>query len=179
MSFTLHPGAERDLGEAARFYTKEAGRGVAERFLDEFERVAALLVANPGLGIPTGGNLRWFPLHGFPIRSSIVAQIWISGSWPFGINTATQGTGPTAGETPFGRVLSYANLLAQAETRFFHLMLACDASPTPPPTISSVQFQRHHGRRCPRPECPLGADHCPCRPSGVASDPELPLGLNG
>jgi len=66
VSFTLHPGAERDLGEAARFYTKEAGRGVAERFLDEFERVAALLVANPGLGIPTGGNRRWFPLHGFP-----------------------------------------------------------------------------------------------------------------
>jgi len=66
VSFTLHPGAERDLGEAARFYRREAGRGVAERFLDEFERVAALLDANPGLGIPTGGDRRWFPLHGFP-----------------------------------------------------------------------------------------------------------------
>jgi len=66
VSLTLHPGAERDLGEAARFYRKEAGRGVAERFLEEFERVADLLVANPGLGIPTGGDRRWFPLHGFP-----------------------------------------------------------------------------------------------------------------
>ncbi|WP_372922568.1 hypothetical protein [Roseovarius sp.] len=58
MSFTLHPGAERDLGEAARFYREEVGRGIAERFLDEFERVAALPVANPGLEIPTGGDRR-------------------------------------------------------------------------------------------------------------------------
>ena len=66
VSCTLHPGAEWDLGQAARFYRKEAGRGVAQRFLEEFERVSALLVANPGLGIPTGGDRRWFPLHGFP-----------------------------------------------------------------------------------------------------------------
>lgn len=66
MTVTLHSGAEHDLGEAARFYRTEAGRGVAERFLDEFERVAALLKGNPELGIPTGGERRWFPLHGFP-----------------------------------------------------------------------------------------------------------------
>jgi plasmid stabilization system protein ParE len=54
------------LADAARFYRREAGRGVAARFLDEFERVADLLVNSPGLGTPTGEDRRSFPLHGFP-----------------------------------------------------------------------------------------------------------------
>lgn len=66
MSCTLHRDAERDLGNAARFYRSEAGRAIAERLLDEFERVASLLEANPELGTLTGGQRRWFPLHGFP-----------------------------------------------------------------------------------------------------------------
>ena len=66
MSLTLHRDAERDLGNAARFYRIEAGRGVAERFLAEFESIAVLLEANPGLGMPTGDDRRSFPLHGFP-----------------------------------------------------------------------------------------------------------------
>jgi plasmid stabilization system protein ParE len=66
VSYTLHRDAERDLGKAARFYRIEAGRAVAARFLGEFERVAILLEANPGLGPVTGGERRSFPLHGFP-----------------------------------------------------------------------------------------------------------------
>lgn len=66
MTYTLHPGAERDLAQAARFYRREAGRGVAARFVNEFERIAALLVADSGLGTPIDGDRRWFPLHGFP-----------------------------------------------------------------------------------------------------------------
>ena len=66
MSYTLHRGAELELANAVRFYRREAGRAVAVRFLDEFERVARLLVENPGLGTPTGEPRRWFPLHGFP-----------------------------------------------------------------------------------------------------------------
>lgn len=66
MSYTLHRGAELDLADAVRFYRREAGRAVAIRFLDEFERVAKLLVENPGFGTPTGEQRRWFPLHGFP-----------------------------------------------------------------------------------------------------------------
>ena len=66
MSYTLHRGAERDLVEAVRFYHREAGRAVAARFLDEFERVAKLLSESPGLGTPTAEQRRWFPLHGFP-----------------------------------------------------------------------------------------------------------------
>ena len=66
MTYTLHRGAERDLADAVGFYRREAGLAVALRFLDEFERVAKLLVDNPGLGTSTGELRRWFPLHGFP-----------------------------------------------------------------------------------------------------------------
>lgn len=66
MTYTLHPAVERDLAQAARFYRREAGRRVATRFLDEFERIAQLLAAEPGLGTPTSEDRRWFPLHGFP-----------------------------------------------------------------------------------------------------------------
>ena len=66
MIYALHPSAERELAEAARFYRREAGREVAARFVDEFERVARLLAERPGLGTPTGGERRSFPLHGFP-----------------------------------------------------------------------------------------------------------------
>ena len=66
MSYSLHRGAEQDLADAVRFYRQEAGRAVAARFLDEFERVAKLLVENSGLGTPTSEQRRWFPLHGFP-----------------------------------------------------------------------------------------------------------------
>jgi plasmid stabilization system protein ParE len=66
VTYTLHRGAERDLGDAARFYRNEAGRAVAARFIEEFERIAALLSANPALGTPTGDERRWFPFHGFP-----------------------------------------------------------------------------------------------------------------
>ncbi|GHC71891.1 hypothetical protein GCM10007320_07360 [Pseudorhodoferax aquiterrae] len=67
MSFTLHPAAGQDLAEAARFYRREAGRGVALRFLAEFDRVAMLLAREPGLGTPTSEERRWFPSKGFLI----------------------------------------------------------------------------------------------------------------
>ena len=66
MNFTLHPGAAEDLAQAARFYRREGGRALAARFLDEFERVAALLHSNPAIGTPTDEQRRWFPLHGIP-----------------------------------------------------------------------------------------------------------------
>jgi plasmid stabilization system protein ParE len=66
LSFTLHPGAASDLAQAARFCRQEGGRALAARFIDEFERVAALLAANPALGMTTEEERRWFPLHGFP-----------------------------------------------------------------------------------------------------------------
>ena len=50
MTYTVHPGAERDLAQASDFYVKHAGDVVAHRFLTEFERVARLLVRTPDAG---------------------------------------------------------------------------------------------------------------------------------
>ena len=53
MTYSLHPGAEHDIANALDFYKEQAGFVVAERFLEEFERVAKLLVEYPDLGTPT------------------------------------------------------------------------------------------------------------------------------
>ena len=89
MSYTLHRAAERDLTDAVRFYRQEAGRAVAGRFLDEFERVAKLLTENPGLGTPTGEQRRWFP------QSSIAPSMSEYGSWLFVTRTVIPNTANT------------------------------------------------------------------------------------
>lgn len=66
MTYTLHPGAERDVADAIGFYTKRAGALVAERSLSEFERVARLLVEQPDIGTPTTRGRRSFPMRVFP-----------------------------------------------------------------------------------------------------------------
>lgn len=66
MNYALHRGAEQDLLEAARFYRREGGPKLANRFLDEFERVAQLLAEHPGFGTPTQHDHRIFPLRDFP-----------------------------------------------------------------------------------------------------------------
>ena len=66
MTYSLHPGAEQDIAAALDFYTEQAGLLLAQRFLDEFERVARLLVTHPGVGTPTTKGRRVFPLRIFP-----------------------------------------------------------------------------------------------------------------
>ena len=66
MTYSLHGDAALDLAQAARFYRREGGRAVAGRFLDEFERIAELLIERPGIGTPTDDDRRWFPLTSFP-----------------------------------------------------------------------------------------------------------------
>ncbi|MBX9961707.1 MAG: type II toxin-antitoxin system RelE/ParE family toxin [Burkholderiales bacterium] len=66
MTCSLHRGAEQDLTEAFRFYRREAGNGLARRFLDEFERVIRLLEEFPDIGKPTGEDRRSYPFTGFP-----------------------------------------------------------------------------------------------------------------
>ena len=66
MTASLHREAAGDLASALRYYKAEAGRGVAGRFLEEFERVARLLEAHPGLGTPTSNGRQSFPLAHFP-----------------------------------------------------------------------------------------------------------------
>lgn len=66
MSRSLHPLAADELAAAFRFYRREAGVGIAHRFLDEFERIASLVEHQPELGTPTGDGRRSYPLHDFP-----------------------------------------------------------------------------------------------------------------
>lgn len=66
MTYSLDPGAEKDIGDALDFYLEHAGPVIAERFLNEFTRVAELLAAHPGFGTPAGNGRRSFPLRIFP-----------------------------------------------------------------------------------------------------------------
>jgi plasmid stabilization system protein ParE len=66
VKYALHPAAEQDLADAVDFYAERAGRQVAQRFLDEFERVAELLAANTGLGAAASKGRRTFTLRTFP-----------------------------------------------------------------------------------------------------------------
>ncbi|MDP2760955.1 MAG: type II toxin-antitoxin system RelE/ParE family toxin [Sideroxyarcus sp.] len=66
MTYSLHPGAEHDIANALDFYSEQAGLVVAGRFLEEFERVAKLLVEYSDLGTPTTRGRRTFPLKVFP-----------------------------------------------------------------------------------------------------------------
>lgn len=66
MTYSLHPGAEHDIAGAVDFYREQAAPVVAERFLEEFERVVNLLVEYPDLGTPTKSGRRTFPLKVFP-----------------------------------------------------------------------------------------------------------------
>ena len=58
--------ADRELTEGAQFYSREGSKEVAEAFVDEFERVAALLCIQPQLGAQWGNGRRRFPLRKFP-----------------------------------------------------------------------------------------------------------------
>jgi plasmid stabilization system protein ParE len=66
MTYSLHPEAEHDIAKALDFYSEQAGPVVAVRFLEEFERIAKLLVEHPSLGTPTTRGRRTFPLKVFP-----------------------------------------------------------------------------------------------------------------
>jgi len=66
VTYSLHPEAAAELEEALEFYREQGGIGLARAFLAEFERVAVLLVSNPGFGTPTTGGRRSFPLRRFP-----------------------------------------------------------------------------------------------------------------
>jgi len=66
VTYSLHREAELDLLEAARFYRREGGVKLANRFLDEFDRVARLLVRFPSIGTPADDLRRVHPLQDFP-----------------------------------------------------------------------------------------------------------------
>ena len=66
MKVTLHPGAERDVDEAAAFYEREGSPVLAARFVAEFKRLSRLLVAHPGIGSPRSKGRRGFSMSVFP-----------------------------------------------------------------------------------------------------------------
>ncbi|MFT7721846.1 MAG: type II toxin-antitoxin system RelE/ParE family toxin [Roseateles sp.] len=66
MNRSIHRLAAEELAAAFRFYRREAGLGIAQRFLDEFERVARLIDHQPELGTPASDGRRTYPLHDFP-----------------------------------------------------------------------------------------------------------------
>lgn len=66
MKCSVSPDAERDLVEGGLYYSREASADLARAFISEFERSAALLCEQPGLGAPWRGDIRRFPLRRFP-----------------------------------------------------------------------------------------------------------------
>ncbi|MCY7315417.1 MAG: type II toxin-antitoxin system RelE/ParE family toxin [Rubrivivax sp.] len=77
VSRSIHRLASDDLAEAVRFYRYEAGAGVAQRSLAEFERVAKLLEQHAGSGTPTADGRKVHPLTDFPY--SIIYRRDVSG----------------------------------------------------------------------------------------------------
>lgn len=66
MSYWLHEEAEVELGNAAVYYAEHANKRIAETFLEEFERVVALLGTNQRLGTPKEDGMRAYPFRRFP-----------------------------------------------------------------------------------------------------------------
>ena len=66
MKYWLHPEAENDLREAARFYRDHAGASLARTFLSEFKKSASLLLRYPRLGALWGNGRRRLVLTRFP-----------------------------------------------------------------------------------------------------------------
>ena len=66
MTYVLHRLAEHDLQSAFQFYREKGSDQVAIRFLAEFDRVAELLVENPGIGTPVKSDRRSYPIRSYP-----------------------------------------------------------------------------------------------------------------
>lgn len=66
MSWSIHPEAEAELGDAAVYYATHASQMIALAFLAEFERVRDLLVENQGLGAHGDEDLRVYHFDRFP-----------------------------------------------------------------------------------------------------------------
>jgi plasmid stabilization system protein ParE len=66
MRLRTHPGARRDLDTAVNWYIAEAGSPTAARFLDEVERLKAVIVEYPHLGTPARSGARSLIFRSFP-----------------------------------------------------------------------------------------------------------------
>jgi len=63
----VHPEALADLAGAKDFYREQAGAKLAESFINEFERIAVVLLTYPGFGTTdVGDDIRKQPMRRFP-----------------------------------------------------------------------------------------------------------------
>jgi plasmid stabilization system protein ParE len=73
MNYSFHDLATEDVIAAQDYYLQHAGRAVANRFMNELDRVIQLLLVNPGFGTPTARHRRIYPLKDFPF--TLVYQV--------------------------------------------------------------------------------------------------------
>ncbi len=66
MSYSIHPDAEAELGDAAVYYATHASKMIAAAFLAEYERVRDLLVENQQRGQHGDEGLRVYHFDRFP-----------------------------------------------------------------------------------------------------------------
>lgn len=66
MSYSIHPDAETELGDAAVYYATHANRMIALAFLAEYERVLDLLIENQQRGPHGESGLRIYHFDRFP-----------------------------------------------------------------------------------------------------------------
>jgi plasmid stabilization system protein ParE len=66
MKYSFHDLATEDVMVAQDYYLQHAGRAVANRFMNELDRVIQLLLVNPGFGTPITKHRRSYPLKDFP-----------------------------------------------------------------------------------------------------------------
>ena len=66
MSYSIHPDAEAELGDAAVYYATHASGLIALAFLAEYERVRDLLIENQQRGPHGEHGLRFYHFDRFP-----------------------------------------------------------------------------------------------------------------
>jgi len=66
VSYSIHPDAEAELGDAAVYYATHASAMIALAFLAEFERVRDLLIENQRRGPRGEDGLRIYHFERFP-----------------------------------------------------------------------------------------------------------------
>jgi toxin ParE1/3/4 len=64
--YSLHPGAQQDLHDAATFYRERGGEPLPRLLFEEFERAVEVLMRNPDTGAPTFAQARKYIMKRFP-----------------------------------------------------------------------------------------------------------------
>lgn len=73
MRLLIDPAALAELRDTTSFYIAQAGAALGGAFVDEFDRVTRLLLANPQLGAARRNGLRQYSFRRFPYH--VIYQI--------------------------------------------------------------------------------------------------------